>query len=292
MTLISEPGGQMVKDDDVEGEPEIIVAEPVEEPTLDVADEGSGAALGRRVLDVPTGLLRRVKHRYRGLTQKDKFIVLIGLLIIVLAIAVMAIYYTGEGIVHDLDEGPRFVDDWKTKNLQPTPIVGQEENTNLEGQNTPYLVNLEPGIKEVFFITNLTAHVRWVDESSPPAQVPAIGYNTNEPDGFQLIIRLQDEMGEWQSDLVFNAEGQEGTIDLDVDLVNELGAPIAVANPAGAEYLPKGYLPTLRVDFIVFTEECGDWPPPDPLRPTIGDGGNHYQFEWSVTYLFDGDGKP
>jgi hypothetical protein len=49
---------------------------------------------------------------------------------------------------------------------------------------------------------------------------------------------------------------------------------------------------SLRIDLIVRTDECGDWPPPDPLRPTIGDGGNHYVFDWSVDYYFDDDGKP
>jgi hypothetical protein len=137
-------------------------------------------------------------------------------------------------------------------------------------------------------ITTLIGHVMWTDESSPPAQVPAVGYNTNEPDSFQIIFKIHDDLGEYYSELTFNAQGQPG--DLLYEL--ELPEPIYVANPQGADYLPAGYVETVRVDIIVRTEDCGDWPPPDPFRPTIGDGGNHYTFDWSVEYFFDTDGKP
>jgi hypothetical protein len=144
---------------------------------------------------------------------------------------------------------------------------------------------MQANATEVIFVTRLTGHVTWSDETSPPTSAPAIGY-TNQPDAFMLRIIVQEGLGEWETGLVFNSIGQQAEIDIDIDLVEELGSPIAVANPQGAKYLPESYAQMIRIDFIVITEDCGPWTTSDP-RPDIGDGGNHYTFEWSVEYQVD-----
>ena len=172
--------------------------------------------------------------------------------------------------------------DWDRSGLETVLVEGDEDNTNLEGQETTYLVPMQPNGTEVLFITRMTAHVTWSDETTPPTSLPAIGY-TNQPDGFMLRIVVQEGIGLWESPLEFNTIGQSHEITFDVDLVEELGGPVAVANPQGAKYLPEGYVQAARVDFVVITEDCGEWTTSDP-RPDIGDGGNHYSFQWSVEY--------
>jgi hypothetical protein len=196
----------------------------------------------------------------------------------------MSIWTTGGGLGGpDLGPEIRPPSDWNLEALDPVELTEEEENTNLEGQETPYLVPLTPAPGEIYFLTHLSCQVEWTDESTPPTQVPAIGY-TNQPDGFMLIVRIHDDVGEWRSELVFNSVGSGQSIALEVTIGEYLGQPIAVANREGADYLPQGYVESIRVDFIVVTEECGDWTSNDPFRPTIGDGGNHFTFDWTVVY--------
>jgi hypothetical protein len=272
-------------------ETDIQVSPPPEGSGGDVVGGGRGARGARgargtamRALDRPATAVLRVKTRYRRLNSKDKMAVLIGVLVIVLVIVIMSMWSTGGGIGGpSLGPEIRPPSDWNLDALEEVSVSGNEENTNLAGQLTPYLVPLAPEPGEIFFLTSLQCQVSWADETTPPTQVPAIGY-TNQPDGFQLIIRIHDSVGEWSSDLVFNSIGSSQEIPLPVNPAEYLGAPIAVANREGADYLPQGYVESIRVDFIVFTEDCGPWTPSDPLRPTIGDGGNHFTFDWSLQY--------
>ena len=276
----------MATDDEVEGEPEVIVVSPDI-----VASEGTtsseGDGISKKLVGWPMAKTRGAISWFKRISTRDKVIVLLGFLIVMIAITIILIQWGGGG--PDVDDGPEIVSNWGTAGLSNVPIGTQEPTlVNLEGQNTPFPVVLDPNPGEVFFVTRITAHVEWTDESTPPAQVPAYGYNTNEPDGFQLTIVLQDGMGELSSPLVYNAQGSSGVIDLTWDL----DETVAVADPTDAEYLPEGWIETFRIDFFVYTDECGDWPPPDPWRPNIPDGGNAFDFTWSVEYLYDNDGRP
>jgi hypothetical protein len=276
MTYTFEPGARMVD----EGEPEDGTDIQVTPPEEETAVPRSGAM---KVLDRPTEVVHRLRRRYRRLNRRDKFAVLLAVLAIVMFLVIMSIWSTGGGIGGP-DIGPevRPPSDWNVDALEAVQRSGDEENTNLEGQETPYLVPLNPAPGEIYFVTSLSCQVDWTDESTPPTQVPAIGY-TNQPDGFYLIIRIHDGVGEQSSDLEFNTVGSSHSIQFEYPL-SDLGAPIAVANKEDARYLPQGYVENLRVDFIVVTEECGDWTSSDPFRPTIGDGGNHFTFSWSAVY--------
>jgi hypothetical protein len=283
-------------DDDESGDETAIQVESLEERGKGPLDRGpSAVGAARKAVDIPVGVARRTLRRYRRLDKRDKFVVLVGALIVVMVIVVIAIAYGGGGRFGGDGDGVEMVPVSKWRFGADMNMSGQEENTNLEGQETIYPATLDPAVKEVFLVTALHGHVTWTDEPTPPAQVPAFGYDTNEPDAFQLEIRLYDEVGlwaQWESELVYNPEGGQGAIDFSVDLQAELDEPVVVANPFGAKQLPEGYQSLVRVDFIVMTEDCGDWPAPDPIRPTIGDGGNHFLFEWDVLYRYDDDGKP
>ena len=275
----------MGKDEQPEEVADIQVAPPYVEAEDDFDGGGRGAkGPAKMALDKPRAVVLKVKTRYKNLDNRDKMAVLIGVLVVVMVIVMMSIWSTGGGI-----GGPvvgteiRPVSDWNMDALTDVHLTGEEENTNLAGQETPYLVPLAPAPGEIYFLTELYCQVNWADETTPPTSAPAIGY-TNQPDGFQLIIRIHDSVGEWQSDLVFNAIGAGQDISLPINVGEYLGGPIAVANRQGANYLPQGYVESIRVDFIVFTEECGPWTPSDPLRPTIGDGGNHFTFDWTAVY--------
>ncbi len=264
---------------------DIQVAPPEERTDTDAEDSPKRAkSAAMKALDMPKGAVLKVRTKYRHLNNRDKMAVLMGVLAVVMVIVMMSIWSTGGGI-----GGPvigteiRPISDWNMDALADVQLTGEEENTNLAGQETPYLVPLMPAPGEIYFLTELNCQVNWADETTPPTSAPAIGY-TNQPDGFQLIIRIHDGVGDWQSDLVFNPIGAGQEISLEINVGEYLGGPVAVANKQGANYLPHGYVDAIRVDFIVFTEECGPWTPTDPLRPTIGDGGNHYTFDWTVVY--------
>ncbi len=269
------------------GTPETRDADPID------AGTGGSASTARRVIDKPAAMILKVRTRYKHLNRKDKSAVLLAVFAIVMVIVIMSIWSTGGGIGGpDLVPEIRPPSDWNLEALDLVELTGDEENTNLEGQETPYLVPLRPATGEIYFLMDLECHVEWVDESTPPTNVPAIGYE-NQPDGFYLIVRIHDDVGEWRSELVFNSIGSSQSIDLSVSIGEYLGRPVAVANKEGADYLPQGYLENVRVDFIVVTEECGDWTPSDPFRPTVGDGGNHFTFTWSVQYrLADSTKEP
>jgi hypothetical protein len=274
----------MAEKDDVVTEPDIQVA-PLDDRDASGPAEGDAAVSStKKAMGTPGAYLGKGKDWYRGLDKRDRMVVLIGVLVIWMAIAMISIFWTGDGGGGGPDGGPVIasISDWDRSGLDIQTIADYEENTNLEGQNTPYLVTFTANASEVIFVTHLTGHVDWTDESTPPTQLPAINY-VNEPDGFQLRIVIHDGFGTWESDLVFNVIGQAGSNDITVDLEAELGAPIAISTPEGANYLPEGYVQMLRIDFIVFTEDCGEWTTTDP-RPSIGDGGNHYTFDWSVDY--------
>jgi hypothetical protein len=275
----------MGKEEQPEGEPDIQVLSP-EAGLGDGPDTDSGGAMGtaKKAVEAPKAVARRLKRRYKNLNKRDKFAALLGVLAIVMVIVLMTIWSTGGGI-GDPSPGPEILPStaWNIDALDDIPVSGNEENTNLEGQLTPYLVPLMPEPGEIYFVTELNCQVNWADESTPPTQAPAIGY-TNEPDGFQLIIRIHDDVFELESEIEFNPQGSAHQIQMAVVLSEHLGAPLAVANPEGANYLPQGYLEAVRVDFIVRTDDCGEWTSSDPFRPTIGDGGNHYTFDWSLVY--------
>jgi len=236
-----------------------------------------------RALDLPSRTYRKVLRRYRRLPRRDRFAVLLAVLAVVLVVVLMSIWSTGGGFGDGYTPPEvRPVSDWNMGSLSEVQRSDEVENSNLEGQQTPYLVTLKPNATEIFFVTHLWGHVTWSDETTPPSNMPAIGYS-NEPDGFQLIIRVHDNVGDWQSEVVFNPQGGTGDIELDVDLTLELGAPLAVANREGARYLPQGYVESVRVDLIVRTDECGEWTTND-FRPPIGDAGNHFVFEWEMAY--------
>ncbi len=277
----------MASKDDVVNGPDIQVA-----PRADGSDGGPaggdpGKGPAKKVMGAPAGFIGKGKDWYRGLDKRDRMVVLMGALVVLLAIVMISIYWSGGGGVGGSGDDPVMVpiSDWDRSGLDTQAIANNEENTNLEGQNTVYLVPFTAIASEVIFITHLTGQVDWTDESSPPTSAPAVGY-VNEPDSFQLKIVIHDDFGEWESDLVFNVIGQSGTNTITIDLEAELGAPIAVATPEGAKYLPEGYVQMLRIDLIVFTEDCGDWTTNDP-RPNIGDGGNHFTFDWVVDYQVD-----
>lgn len=275
----------MVDDPEIEDGTDIRVGPPEVEigsvgGSATSAEEGP--APGRKT-DLPARTYRRVLRRYRRLPKRDKFAVLLAVLAVVLVIVLMSIWSTGGGFGDGYTPPEvRPVSDWNMEALTEVQMTGQGENTNLEGQQTPYLVTLKPNATEIFFVTHLRGHVTWTDESTPPSNFPAIGYS-NEPDGFQLIIEVHDNIGDWQSEVVFNSQGGSGDIDFPEDMTLELGAPIAVASREGARYLPQGYVESIRVDFIVRTDECGDWTTND-FRPPIGDAGNHFVFDWELIY--------
>ena len=281
----------MAAKDDVVTEPDIQVAPPEEGSDSGPAGRDPGKGRAESAMDIPGGFIGKGKDWYRGLDKRDRMVVLMGGLVVLLAIVMISIYWSGGGGAGGNEDDPIMVpiSDWDRSGLDTQPLSGNEENTNLVGQNTPYLVSFTANASEVIFITHLTGHVDWTDESSPPTSAPAIGY-VNEPDSFQLKIVIHDGFGEWESDLVFNVIGQSGSNDITVDLEAELGAPIAVSTPEGANYLPEGYVQMLRIDFIVFTEDCGPWTTVDP-RPNIPDGGNHFTFDWSVDYQVDSTTK-
>lgn len=268
-------------------EPDIVV----EAPDSGMGDTGEYAADARRPSRPALSAPARVIGRYRELDRRDRLVVLSGLLLVILVLAILAIYYSGGGGGPPDGNGPVIVDDWSLEGLELFTASGDEENTNLEFQQTPYAVTLDPEPRQVLFVTAISIQVEWTDETTPPVQVPAPGYE-NQPDGFQLIIRVHEDLGEWESEIVFNAAGQPGSIDLQVDLVEELGAPIAVATREGATHLPRGYTEVVRIDLVVRTDECGDWEPPLQAFPSFPDGGNHYTAHWSVDYLVDADGRP
>ncbi len=275
----------MVDDPDIEEGADIQVgpAEIDEGPRVNKGGRGPRASTAGRVMDMPARTYRRVLRRYRRLPRRDRFAVLLAVLAVLLVIVLMSIWSTGGGFGggHTPPE-VRPVSDWNMGSLDEVLRSGEAENSNLEGQQTPYLVTLNPNATEIFFVTHLRGHVTWTDETTPPTNMPAIGY-TNDPDGFQLIIRVHDGVGDWESDVVFNSQGGSGDIELDVDLTLELGAPLAVANRDGARYLPQGYVENVRVDFIVRTDDCGEWNSGD-FRPPIGDAGNHFVFDWDLVY--------
>lgn len=244
----------------------------------------STVGTAKRLAAMPLGMTRRVMAIFRRRSRRDQLVIGLGILII---IAVLLIALGGGGGGGDGDGGPEYVDNWSLDGLSNVTMEETLEHMNLEGQTSKYFADMEPNASEVMFVERIWCHVEWNDESSPPSQVPSVGYDTNEPDGFMLTIRLQN--GEvLSSPLVFNSQGQTGTVDLEMPL-NET---IAVANPQGAKYLPRDSYESFRVEFWVYTDECGDWPSPRGIRPPIGDGGNAFTFDWHVQYLLDGDGRP
>jgi len=266
-------------------EADIQVSPPREGARGDVDGGGKGAmGTAKKALDKPAAAILRVKRRYKNLKKSDKMAVLIAVLVVVLVVVILSMWSTGGGIGGPYI-GPEILppSHWNMDALEVVPVAGNEENTNMAGQETPYLVTLAPEPGEIYFLTTLQCQVNWADETTPPTQAPAVGY-TNQPDGFYLIIRIHDGVGEWQSDLKFNTIGASEENTLQVNIAEYLGAPIAVANREGAKYLPQGNVESIRVDFIVVTEDCGPWTTTDPFRPTIGDGGNHYTFDWSLEY--------
>jgi hypothetical protein len=293
ITFTFEPGELMGTDGQPVDETDIQVGPP--EGAGDAGSEGDlNAAKGAadKVLDKPAQVVNRLKRRYKNLNKRDKGAVLLFFLVVVMVIVLLSMWSTGGGIGGpDLGPEIRPPNDWNIQALDPVDVSGNEENTNLAGQETPYLVPLTPAPGEIFFLTTLHCQVTWADETTPPVQNPAIGY-TNQPDGFYLIIRVHDSLGEWESDLVFNPIGSSQDIVMDINVAEYLGSPIAVASREGADYLPQGYVESIRVDFIVVTEDCGPWTTNDP-RPNIGDGGNHYTFDWSLGYrLADSTKEP
>ncbi len=275
-------------DDEVDvGESDIQVAPPEEAAPSAVADASGAKGSAAKVTAMPARTYRKGKDWYGGLDKRDKMVVLVGFLVIVLFVVMLSIWITGSGgIGNGGDAVVKIpVSEWDRSGLETEVDSTSSDNTNLVGQNSPYLVRIQADASEVIFVTRLVGHVTWSDETSPPTSAPAIGY-TNQPDGFKLRIIIQDGLGEWETELVFNTIGQQAEITIDIDLVEELGAPIAVASPQGAKYLPEPYYQMIRIDFIVSTEDCGPWTTDDP-RPNIGDGGNHYTFEWSVEYQVD-----
>ena len=274
----------MGKDEQPEEEADIQVGPPEERTDPDAEDGPKGGkSAAKKALDMPREAVLKVRTRYKHMNNRDKMAVLIGVLVVIMTIAIYSIWYTGGGIGGP-SLGPEILppSDWNMNSLTEVQLTQPEENTNLEGQETPYLIPLTPNKGEIYFLTGLSCQVDWADETTPPTSLPAYLY-TNQPDGFQLKIRIHDDAGEWESEIVFNSIGSSKSIPFEV-LGTDLGVPIAIANPEGARYLPQGYVENLRVDFIVRTDECGDWTSSDPFRPTLGDGGNHFTFEWTVTY--------
>ncbi len=212
---------------------------------------------------------------------------LLTLLVVIIVIAAV-VMLRGGGTFGGSGRGPEIVDRWGLDGLNELSADGAHAGAaNIEGQTATYLERLTPAQGEVFFVKSVTCTVDWTDEGSPPTQVPVPGY-TNAPDAFQLFIVPQGYAQPVESELTYNAEGAPETITLNVTF----DPPVPIANPDGADYLPKGSNATWRVDLRVYTGDCGDWQPPIPRLPQIGDGGNYYDVRWTVTYLVDSDGKP
>ncbi len=243
--------------------------------------EGAGGVVGltKRTVSWPMDRFQQAVRRVKGMNRRDQLVIVLGLLAIV---ALLIAWAAGGGGRGDGD-GATIVTNWNWMAGEQGTAGNTSSNTNLEAHASPYLERFEPEPGQVFFISELHAHVEWTDESSPPTQVPAAGY-VNDPDAFQLRIDLVSAGEIIESELVYNQRGQSGSIDLDINFTE----PILVANTEGAKYLPEGYNETYRIDFIVYTEDCGDWHNPTfPRLPTVGDGGNGFTFTWSVVYYVD-----
>ena len=164
----------MAADVEIVEEPDILVESP-EISNGGGADAPGSKGMVSKVLGWPIARLRGAISWFRRLTLRDRIVVLMGILIILVAITIILLQAGGGG--GDGSDGPTIVSNWNKDGLTLAPIGNQEPTlVNLEGQNTPFPVNLDPLPSEVFFVTRLTAHVEWVDESTPPAQVPTIGY--------------------------------------------------------------------------------------------------------------------
>lgn len=268
------------------------------EDVVVVAEEPSPVPPSRRgPAALLTGTVRRALGTLDGLTvriargnRRRGRLAMVALGLLVVAIIVVAAMMGGGGFGGRGGDGPQYVGDWGTNGLEETQLADVVEGaSNLEGQTTTYLARLEPGQREVMFVTSVYCKVTWMDESTPPVQFPPPGY-TNSPDSFQLFIVPQGFPQPIESELVYNTAGQSGEIVLNYTFER----PVPVANPEGADYLPKGSSATWRVDFRVYTDDCGDWENSGVVlpRPPIGDGGNYFDFEWSVSYLIDTDGRP
>lgn len=263
---------------------------------VDVVEEGISQGAPYPPPEGHTGIrggLRRATGTVEGALRRVPFVgasrarMLLALLVAVIVIAA-ALMLRGGGGFGGGGSGPQYVDRWGTDGLAELTADGADEGAaNIEGQTATYLERLNPGQREVFLVTKVTCTVEWTDEGAPPTQVPVPGY-TNDPDAFQLIIIPQGYAQPVESELVYNPEGGTGTITLNITF----DPPVPIANPDGAEYLPRGANASWRVDLQVYTGDCGDWQPPFARFPQIGDGGNYYDFRWTVTYLVDSDGKP
>jgi len=264
---------------------------------VEVVEEGGGAqgtpspppegrsgirgGLGR-VTGAAEGALRRVPFVGASRTR-----MILTLLVVVIVIAA-ALMLRGGGGFGGGGDGIEVVNNWNLDGLAEQTAEGADEGAaNIEGQTATYLQRLTPAPGEVYFVKSVSCTVDWTDEGAPPTQVPVPGY-TNAPDAFQLFILPQGYAQQVGSELTYNAEGAAGTIPLEVTF----DPPVPLANPDGADYWPKGANMTWRVDLEVYTGDCGDWQPPVPRFPQIGDGGNYYNFRWTVTYLVDSDGRP
>lgn len=210
---------------------------------------------------------------------------LLGALVVLAAIALIV----SSGGAGDGDgSGPKIVNNWSLEGL-PESIMETEEPTltNLEGQTTTFIPPLEPPPGEVWFVYEIRVHVTWSDEGSPPTQVTPPGYDTNDPDHFQVRIRLEDSDIIYESVLTPNPAGQAGDLPFSLNLLGNETGPKAIANPVDAKYLPAGYFEHYRIDIMVYTEECGDWPSQFGVFPPIPDAGNSFDCTWSVHYYVD-----
>jgi hypothetical protein len=242
-----------------------------------------------------TGAARKGLGTFRGLTDRmaggDRRrgrLVALAIVLLIVAIIIVAALMGGGGFGGGGGDGPQFVGGWGMDGLEERQLADTVEGAaNLEGQTSTYVARLQPGQREVMFVTSVYCRVTWTDETTPPVQTPAPGY-TNTPDSFQLFIVPQGFGQAIQSELVYNTQGRPGTIELE----HTFEKPIPVANPDGADYLPKGSNATWRVDFKVYTGDCGEWESSRGILPPIGDGGNYFDFEWSVSYMIDTDGRP
>jgi len=253
--------------------------ELVEEPAAAPAPGPARARQG------PMDPLRRAVSRFRGMSILRKVLAIVVVAVVLAAVVAMTL---SKGGGFGGGDGPKIVSNWNLGGLSEQLREGSDEDgANIEGQTTPYVERFEPGQHEVYFITKVSATVTWDDETTEPIKVQVPGY-VNQPDSFQLFIEVQGYAETISSNLSYNEQGQQGTIDLEFTFPK----PIPVANPDDAEYLPAGYNATCRADFKVYTGECGDWSPPLERLWPLGDGGNYYVFTWSVTYLVDSDGKP
>jgi len=233
----------------------------------------------------PMAPLRGTVSRLSGMSTSRKVLVIV-VAAVVLAAVIFITLSKGGGFGGG--DGPKIVPNWNLGGLSEQLREGSDEDgLNIEGQTTSYVERFEPGQHEVFFITKVSAKVTWDDETTEPIKVQVPGY-VNTPDSFQLFIEAQGYPGTIASDLTYNEQGQQGVIELEFTFPE----PIPVANPDDADYLPAGYNATARIDFRVYTGDCGDWTPPRDRLPPLGDGGSYYVSTWSVTYLVDSDGKP